>query len=667
MKKNIVRKKSFGSGLLSAGLSFLLIAAMISPAWAVVFTNPGLITLNDATTIGNGFPYSSDIAVSGLTGTITSITVTLNNLNHTFPDDFDILLVGPTGANLILMSDTGGSIDVSGATITFDDAAAASLPDATFLSTGSFKPTNIGAGDTWNAPAPAPSASTTLAAAFAGTAPNGTWNLYVADDLGVDAGGIGNGWSVKITTTSSPATNFVNGGPISGGDGARGRANPYSSSIAVSGLTGAVTNVKVTLTGLNHLNPDDLDILLVSPRGKRILLLSDAGGTADVATTNITFDDAAAAAIPDAGPLVAGSFKPVNYGTGDTIPDLQSPYPNPATAGSATLASVFNGTEPNGNWNLYIVDDATTLAGTITSGWSLDITAGGSYGARRFTSTDFEGDGRSDVSVFRPSDSIWYLRDSRDYFQHYVSFGAAGDKPVPGDYDGDGKTDVAIFRGSGGFWAVLNSSSSTISFIAWGLGTDTPVQADYDGDGKIDVAVRRDSDGFFYVRQSASLAARMVRWGLSGDRPVTGYFEGTNGADFAVYRPSDNNWYILNNAASSSRVMPWGTAGDLLTPADYDGDGKTDIAIFRPSDGNWYVYQSSSASVFIQRWGASGDVPAPGDFDGDSRADLAVWRASEGGAWYINNSGTPLAAAALRFDNWGFTGDSPINNLYLPQ
>lgn len=651
---------------LAGSLAILLTFALTVPVWAVVFTNPASITLNDATAIGTGNPYPANIAVSGMMGNVTNVTVTLSNINHTFPDDLDILLVGPAGGNLILASDVGGggaANAISNTTITFDDAAVPLLPDATKISNGTYKPTNIGAGDTFPAPAPAPSASTTLAAAFNGTDPNGTWSLYVVDDLGVDMGVISNGWSLTITTAMSSATTFSNGAVIHAGDGARGRASAYPSTIVSSGLTGAITDVNVTLTGLNHLNPDDLDILLVGPSGKRILLLSDAGGTTDVVTANVTFDDSAAAVVPDAGPLVTATVRPTNFGTGDTIPDQLPPYPNSATAGSATLASVFNGTEANGTWSLYIVDDATTSAGTLTGGWSIDITAGGSFGAKRFTNADFDNDGKTDVSVFRPNDRTWYLRDSNTYANRaYLQFGNSGDMLVPADYDGDRRTDFAVWRPGTGTWYIVQSTTNTLRQQVWGTNGDTPVPADYDGDGQVDIAVWR--SGVWYVFQSTTSTGRVVSWGAAGDSPQRGHFEGTSGADFAVWRSSEGNWYILNNAATSSRVVNLGASTDTPVAADYDGDGKTDAAVYRGSAGDWFINNSSTNTNFGIHLGALGDMPTPGDYDGDSRTDVAVWRASTG-SWYIFNSGTPPGAAALRTDNWGQVGDIPVPLTYV--
>lgn len=660
----MIRKRGILRRTLAGSLAFLLTLALTVPTWATVFTNPATITINDAVTIGVGNPYPASITVSGLMGTVTNVTVTLNNINHTFPDDFDLLLVGPVSTqNLILVSDVGGSLDVTNTTITLDDAAAPLLPDSAMLSNGSFKPTNIGAGDTFPAPAPAPSANTTLAASFNGIDPNGTWSLYVVDDLGADMGVLGNGWSLTITTNMTSATTFSNGVAIHGSDGARSRATAYGSTIVSSGLTGAITDVNVTLTGVNHLNPDDIDILLVGPSGKRILLLSDAGGTTDVVNADVVFDDAAAAVVPDAGPLVTATVRPTNFGTGDTIPDLLPLYSNSATAGTATLASVFNGTDPNGTWTLYVVDDATTSAGTIAGGWSVDVTAAGSYNAKRFTSSDFDGDGETDVAQFRSSDRTWYMRSSNNYANSaYTQFGSSGDILAPADYDGDRKTDFAVFRPSNGRWYIIQSSTNTLRQVAWGTSGDVPIPADYDGDGKVDVAVYR--GGVWYVLQSITSTGRVVSWGTAMDVPQRGHFEGTSGADFAVFRPSDNNWYILNNAASSSRVENLGASGDQPVPADYDGDGKTDVAMYRGSAGDFYISQSSTSTVLGRHWGMTGDVPVPGDYDGDSRADVAIWRPSTG-TWYLLNSGTPPGAGALRVDNWGQVGDVPVPSTYV--
>ena len=174
------------------------------------FTNTGAIAIPGPSSSVAGSPaapYPSHITVSGLSSSISKVTVTLSNLSHTFPDDLDLLVVGPSGGtqNLILMSDVGGNTAVNSVTLTLDDAAGASLPDAGPLVGGTFKPTNAsGTGtESFPSPAPAPSANTTLAGAFQGADPNGVWRLYVTDDASGDVGTLG-GWSLNFTLNPTP-------------------------------------------------------------------------------------------------------------------------------------------------------------------------------------------------------------------------------------------------------------------------------------------------------------------------------------------------------------------------------------------------------------------------------------------------------------------------------
>ncbi len=167
------------------------------------FSNPASITILDTPRIGGiapSAPYPSTINVAGVVGTVSKVTATLKGLSHTFPADVDILLVGPGGQKLLLMSDAGGGTDAVNTTITFDDTAAANI-GATVVS-GTFRPTNLGAAaDVFPAPAPAgPNPNPQLLSVFNGVNPNGTWSLFVVDDVGGDAGSIAQGWELSITT-----------------------------------------------------------------------------------------------------------------------------------------------------------------------------------------------------------------------------------------------------------------------------------------------------------------------------------------------------------------------------------------------------------------------------------------------------------------------------------
>lgn len=486
--------------LMARALAGILLMALTGLSVAATFSNATTITSPvGAGTSGTGpgipySPYPSAITVSGMTGTISKVTVTINNLSVDRPDDMAMVLVSPNGANLVIISDLGGTTAAANTTLTLDDAAASQLPDNGSLVSGTFKPTAVNSGivkDNFPAPGPgagvaltfaAPSGAGTFASQFNGTNPNGTWNLYIIDDALGPASGIGGvisgGWSIAITTavataptatvitsslnpsfttapsntvtftatvgsagnpvtqgtvtfmegaatlqaatavngsgqaafttsalsegshpikaiyngTASFATSnstltqvvnnhtivtgsaFCNPGPIAIPDGALtgGPATPYPSNIFVSGLTGAVSKVTLTLNNLTDTRPDDLDMLLVGPNGAKFVVMSDVGGQTAVGNITLTLDDAAASLLPDATPLTTGAFRPtaVNFGSGAMFPAPApgAPYSFAQPFGAATFATSFGGSNPNGTWSLYVVDDATGGgAGSIAS------------------------------------------------------------------------------------------------------------------------------------------------------------------------------------------------------------------------------------------------------------------------------------------------------------
>jgi hypothetical protein len=190
---------------LLAALVTVLGACLAAPvvAGADTFSNPGSITIPASGTSGPGDPYPSTIDVSGLVGPVTDVTATLTGFSHTFPDDVGTLLVGPTGANVVLEDGAGGSIDAVNLTWTFDDAAASSLPCGNVaLVSGTFMPNTCFPNDVWPAPAPTPPYGGLLSG-FNGTDANGTWSLFVEDFAGGDVGSISGGWSLDITTVGT--------------------------------------------------------------------------------------------------------------------------------------------------------------------------------------------------------------------------------------------------------------------------------------------------------------------------------------------------------------------------------------------------------------------------------------------------------------------------------
>jgi predicted extracellular nuclease len=270
--------------------------------------------------------------------------------------------------------------------------------------------------------------------------------------------------------------------------------------------------------------------------------------------------------------------------------------------------------------------------------------------AARTKPADYDGDGRTDFSVFRTGTGDWYSQSSLEGTSNAVHFGLGTDTIVPGDYDGDGRTDLAVFRS--GNWYILQSSTGAFRAVGFGQATDVPVPADYDGDGKTDVGVFR--NGQWIVLHSSSIAIITTNWGQAGDVPVVGNYDGDNKADRAVFRNGD--WYILRSSDSGSAAYSFGIAGDTPVPGDYDGDGKTDVAVFR--GGNWYVQNSSDLSFHGTAWGLGSDVPAPGNYDDDNKTDIAVFR---DGNWYVLSTYTNSLISTA----YGLAGDTPVPRGYL--
>ena len=264
---------------------------------------------------------------------------------------------------------------------------------------------------------------------------------------------------------------------------------------------------------------------------------------------------------------------------------------------------------------------------------------------------DFDGDGRTDLSVFRPSDGNWYQLRSTGGFRA-TNWGIASDVIVPGDYDNDNKTDTAVFRG--GNWLILNSSNNTFVSAAWGLSSDTPVAGDYDNDSKTDTAVFRSSNSTWYINKSAG-GTQFTTWGQAGDVPIVGDFDGDGKADTTVYRAGQ---WLINKSTGGTQFTNWGQAGDLLVPADYDGDNKDDLAVFRPSNGTWYALRSTNGQPLFITFGQNGDVPVPGDYDGDGKDDQAVYRS---GTWFLNRSTAGFSAQAF-----GLGSDRAVPKSYIP-
>ena len=357
------------------------------------------------------------------------------------------------------------------------------------------------------------------------------------------------------------------------------------------------------------------------------------------------------------------TYKPSDQENNDPFdaPAPPAPYERAAPIGAATFASVFgtDGATMNGTWSLYGDDDAGSDPGRIDGGWTL-IFESDNYlcsvdsGNPR---ADFDGDGKTDLSVFRPTEGNWYLQRSTDGFAA-INWGLSGDVLVPGDYDGDGKADTAIFRASDSVgvadFYILNSNGFTLTGLEWGSTGDVPVVGDYDNDDKADAAIWRPSTGEWFILKSGG-GVTITPWGTTGETPIVGDFNGDGSDDLTV---RGGTMWKTSFTGGGTQTVDFGMASDLIVPADYDGDGEDDIATFRPSDGVWRILRSSDSVTLFIVWGLSTDIPVPGDYDGDGSDDVAIYR---DGTWYMLQS-----TSGSTIGTFGLSSDLPVPHAYIP-
>jgi hypothetical protein len=294
-------------------------------------------------------------------------------------------------------------------------------------------------------------------------------------------------------------------------------------------------------------------------------------------------------------------------------------------------------------------------------------------------SWDVDGDGRSDMGVWRPETGHWFVRasssPSSSPFTRDWGGGEFGDKPAPGDYDGDGRGDLAVWRAGEGRWRVLQSSSNYTDYLDIPIaGPDgLPMPADYDGDGRTDVGVWQSAKGLWSVKTSTTSFADgfSIQMENGGDTPVTGDYDGDGRADLAMWRPATGLWSIrlshMNYAASHvlSFQLARGSGTDEPVSGDFDGDGASDIAIWRKASGGWQIlfsdggFSATTSRVVAISQSARGDRPVPGDYDGDGKTDVAMWRQAEN-LWQVTLSMSSfLKTDSIQFGN-SSKGDGPV-------
>jgi Ca2+-binding RTX toxin-like protein len=294
-----------------------------------------------ATTWVTVTPVNDAPSLTGdLTATVTegaSVVLTTTDIGFSDPDDV------ASGVTFSVSYQVGGKVRVGGVDATSFTPAQLAAGQVTFLHDGS-------------------------------EAATASFDLSVEDgneDLSTPVSSVFNLTVTPVNDApvlrAASVANYPSGGLIT--IPTSGQATPYPATVSVAGVPATILEVDVYLTGLDHTFPDDLDIVLVGPGGQNVMLMSDVGGGVALASTNLVFFDAATSSLPDGGPIVSGGYRPTNISDisapRDIVPSLTGPF------GSAL--SVFNGTNPNGTWSLYVSDDTDVDSGQLAS-WLVRLT-----------------------------------------------------------------------------------------------------------------------------------------------------------------------------------------------------------------------------------------------------------------------------------------------------
>jgi hypothetical protein len=293
-------------------------------------------------------------------------------------------------------------------------------------------------------------------------------------------------------------------------------------------------------------------------------------------------------------------------------------FPSGELRGQIKLANgTYNDYDGDGRTDVQVYRTSTNRFYALSSlNGSLTEVPLGQAGDSVSLTVDFDGDGLSDFSTARyNAEVLWRIRKSTTGQIEETRWGSSslGDFFASADYDGDGKFDIAVFRA--GVWYIIESSTGTVRYDFWGTSGDAPAPNDYDGDGKADLTIARSDGGqrIWWTKFSSNSQTLATAWGLSSDAFFTGRsdFDGDSLADHLVIRNVSGQriFYILQSSNGVWQVIPWGLSSDVVKLGDYDGDGKTDPAVTRAVNGQrvFYILQSSNGQARYETFGIAGD------------------------------------------------------------
>jgi len=341
---------------------------------------PVVITVTGSSINGDGILGNSDL----FDQSFSLAAYNLSDSAEPFIEDSGVAITAESAVPANGVPDPGETLTVNLSLDNNGTAATGNLV-ATLTSTPQVTPVsspqNFGALAAGGSPQVRPFSFRVSSLASCGNSITLVWNLT---DNGYQIGTISKTYQLGTPSTGSPQI-FSNSAPVvipasGSGTSAGAPANPYPSTIVVSGLAQKAGEVKVRLNGVRHSFPADIDVLLVNPGGRAMILMSDVVGGTDFTGQTYTFSDSAASLLPSGGsPPASGTYRPTNYGSTDNFPAPAPapPYDSPATAGTVTLTQAFTGSDggnPNGTWSLFVADDSSSDIGAFDGGWDLVIT-----------------------------------------------------------------------------------------------------------------------------------------------------------------------------------------------------------------------------------------------------------------------------------------------------
>jgi len=223
--------------------------------------------------------------------------------------------------------------------------------------------------------------------------------------------------------------------------------------------------------------------------------------------------------------------------------------------------------------------------------------------------TDFNGDGESDITIFRKDSGLWLVRGITR-----LHFGFSSKQPVPGDYTGNGRSDFGVFREDSGVWAIRG-----ITRCYFGSSSDKAVSGDYNGDGTYDIGVFSEGIGLWAIRDITRFY-----FGLCADNPVPGDYTGDGTWTAGIFRAQSGLWILRE----ISRYY-FGNIRSVAVPGDYDGDGTWETGVFQMNDGLWSI-----RNITRCYFGSSLSEPVPADYDGDSTLEMGIFN-KKFGLWAV--------------------------------